>query len=320
MSNRISRDQEIDNVFQISHRAEKSLDLQVDNVAKANLHIGESKQAEYQRIKDGNGGKISAHARGQGTGFHSWDTFRKYKSDFKSFAHYCRSEFGVKKIAEIRPEMAGSFLRELSGLAYSRNSVNGFVSAISKFGSFLKIDFQQEINAFKHSDAFKSLEAKDVHTRAYADPEKIIAAIKEIGALATTSEKVSFSAHLSLTYGLRINDACHFKLDGNRVHFNSKNGMKTVKELSPQDAAKAEALVDSRGTYNISINTANDVWRKACAKAGVENQSWHGLRHNFAQNTYTDLRESGLSHKEACSVCSHEMNHSREQITEVYLR
>ena len=320
MSHRIDKENEINELFPISNRAARSIDLQVNSLAKEHLRIGTSKHAAHERIKEENGGKLSAHDRGQGTEFHSWATYHKYRSDFKSFAHYCRSEYGIKKIHDIEPRMVSSFCRELVDIGYSKNSFCSFCSAIEKFGSFMKIDFHPALQEFKKSEDYRSLVAKDVDTRAYSNPETIIAAIKEISALDATVEKVSFSAHLSLIYGLRINDACHFRLSGNRIAFNSKNGMKTIKELTPKDAEKAATLVDARGSYNISTNTASDVWSKACDKAGVENHSWHGLRHNFCQNEYNSLREKGLTHREACIVCSHEMNHSRPGITETYLR
>lgn len=312
MANRIDKENEIDKMFPISHRAEKSLDLQVNNVAKANLRIGESKQAAYNRIKDANDGKITPHDKGQNTGFHSWETYHKYKSGFQTFAHYCRCEYGVKHIEDIKPSMAVSFAKELGDLGYAKNTVNSFCSAIEKFGSFLKIDFHSEIKEYKKSEDYKGLEAKDTNTRAYDSPQKIIDAIG--------NEKAQMAAQLSLNYGLRLSDACHFKIDGDKMYYNSKNGMKTTKVLSPADAATVSRYTDEKGKFNLPVSTMKSEWGKACESAKVENTGFHGLRHNFAQGLYGELRGRGLNHKEACLVTSHEMNHSRAEITERYLR
>ena len=318
MANRVATT--IEDTFEISNRMTKRLDLETNNIAKANLRIGESRRDACNAFKEANGGQITAHERGQGTGFHSWETYRKYRDCFKTFAHYCNGVHGVKHIADIKPQMAVAFCERLHDLGYSKNSVNGFVSAVEKFGSFLQKDFHGALKEYKHTAAYMSLEKKDVNTRAYADPTKIIDKLSDIKCQNGIAEKTTLAAQLSLTCGLRINDACHFRLfDGNKIGFNSKNGMKTTRVISPELHAKARALSEN-GKFNLSQNTMKDCWARACKVSGAENTGFHGLRHTFAQRLYTDLIGRGLSHGEACSVVSHEMNHSRSEITEVYLR
>ena len=318
MANRVAT--EIEDTFEISNRMTKRMDLEVNNVAKANLRIGESRRDACNAFKEANGGQITAHERGQATGIHSWGSFHKYRDCFKTFAHYCNGVHGVKHIADIKPHMAVAFCERLHDLGYSKNSVNGFVSSLEKFGSFLRIDFHEALKDFKHTAAYKSLEKKDVNTRAYADPTKIIDKLSDIKCQNGIAEKTTLAAQISLDYGLRINDSCHFRvLDGNKIGFNSKNGMKTTRVISPELHAKARALSEN-GKFNISVNTMKDCWARACKASGVQNTGFHGLRHTFAQRLYTDLIGRGLSHGEASGIVSHEMNHSRPEITEVYLR
>ncbi len=312
--------QKIEDTFEISNRMTKRLDLETNDLAKANLRIGESRRDACNALKADHGGKITAHARGQGTGFHSWETYRKYRDCFKTFAHYCNGVHGVKHIADIKPHMAADFCQRLSDLGYSKNSVNGYISALEKFGALLRIDFHPALQEHKHSASYKTLEVKDVNTRAYSNPQIIIDKLKDIQCQNGIAEKTTLAAQLSYTYGLRLNDACHFRvLDGNKVQYNSKNGMKTTRVISPELHAKARALSEN-GKFNLSQNTMKDCWARACKEANIENSGFHGLRHTFAQRLYTDLIGRGLSHGEACSVVSHEMNHSRSEITEVYLR
>lgn len=46
---------------------------------------------------------------------------------------------------------------------------------------------------------------------------------------------------------------------------------------------------------------------------------WHGLRHSYAQNTYSELREKGYTDEEARREVSERLGHSRESITFVYV-
>ena len=172
---------------------------------------------------------------------------------------------------------------------------------------------------FRGSDAGKTLEDKATTTRAYDAPERIVDALKQVNASNDTIEKASFSASLELRYGLRTNDACHFSIKDDKIFYNSKNGMKTAKIMAPEDIAKARSLAPS-GRYDFSVNTLKDVWGKACRIAGEENHGQHGLRHNFAQNLYTELRDKGISDAQAKSIVSKELNHERPQITQTYLR
>lgn len=47
---------------------------------------------------------------------------------------------------------------------------------------------------------------------------------------------------------------------------------------------------------------------------------WHGLRHSYAHNTYSELRDQGYTDQEARREVSERLGHSREQITTVYLK
>lgn len=335
MSSRIDVDNQILQVFHISNRAADILDPQIHQIAKDHLMIG-IKKAEYikehaaeYRAAHGmpENQKLNMHDKGQIAGFHSWDEYHKFKSCITGFAHFCCAEYGVKRdfAGDVRPEMVKAFCYELSDLGYSKNTVSGYLTQLEKLGSFIGQDFHNEIKDYRRSDDFKTLENKDVDTRAYENPQNIIDALRDINTGVgrdgvATADKMQLAAQMSLNYGLRASDACHFRLCGNNtIFYNSKNGMKTYKTISAVDYARAEGLAKG-GRVDCSVNTFKDCWSRACNHVGVENHGLHGLRHTFCQNLYNDLTAKGLSHKEACLICSREMNHSRPEITETYLR
>ena len=315
-------DESILDAFEISNRAARVLDFQVDKIAREHLRIG-TRKSEYVKQQCAAAGiaKPTAHDRGQNSMLHSWAEYHKFKSAMTSLSHYCNAEYRIKRVTDIAPRMVSSFLNKLGELGYSKNSVNGYITQIEKFAAFFKMPLHEKsIVPYKESDAYKNLEQKDTGGRAYAQPERAIEALGNIGSHPDVVEKMQFSAKLALNYGLRINDACHFKvLPNNEIMYNSKNGMKTVKTLSAADYAKARALAEN-GKYNISVNTIKSAWGKACSYVGEPNTGFHGLRYTFCQNLYCELRSRGLSHKETCLVCSKEMNHTRPEITEKYLR
>jgi hypothetical protein len=58
----------------------------------------------------------------------------------------------------------------------------------------------------------------------------------------------------------------------------------------------------------------------AASKSGQQYCGSHGLRWNYAQERFVALQQSGLTREEALVQVSHEMGHSRGDITEHYLR
>ena len=330
MSKRVDVESQILQEFSLPSRAERAINHHVHELGKEHLQIGVSKEqyikqhaAEYNtahgRAADH---KLTISDKSQISQLHSWGEYHKFCSNFKGLFTYARAAFDIKDYKAITPEVAKSFCSALAERGYSLNTVNGYISTIEKVGAFTGqgSEFQKAMKEFRSSDAFKTLENKAVETRAYEKPQEIINALKHINASNQTIEKASLVATLELKYGLRSDDACHFKIiDNDRIFYNSKNGMKTEKILAPEDMAKARALAPS-GKFSFSPNTMKSCWGKACAVAGVKNNGQHGLRHNFAQNLYNACRSRGLSDDASKKIVSKELNHERPQITQTYLR
>lgn len=65
-------------------------------------------------------------------------------------------------------------------------------------------------------------------------------------------------------------------------------------------------------------------WSNSFSAASSRVLGWsrgaHGLRHTYAQQRMSELQKLGYQRSEALLICSQEMGHFRESITEVYLR
>ena len=300
---RVDKEDQIMQVFSVSNNAARSIDHHAHEIGKEHLQIGVSKEryihnnkADYLRENGLAADKrLSIGEKGQISQLHSWGQYHKFCSCTKNFFTYARAEYGIKDFRSISPEVAKSFVNALADMGYSRNTVNGYISQLEKYGSFTGQgrEFQAAMKDFRGSEAFASLENKATQTRAYDNPGQIIGAIKQVNASNQTIEKASLVATLELKYGLRTDDACHFRLVGdNQIFFNSKNGMKTLKTLAPEHIAQARSLAQN-GKFDFSVNTMKDIWSKACEAAGVKNHGQHGLRHNFAQASYNECRARG---------------------------
>ncbi len=309
-----STETKIKDEIEISHRSEKDIAYQVGKIAMELNHCGESKRDEIKAAAAEAGKRLNAHERGQATGIHSWETHDKFQTDNKILAGWCRSEFGIKYIGQITPEMVGGFLTRLSELGYAKNTINGYCTQAEKLAAALgKGDsWHNAIKEYKSSGVYAGVEEKDTSHRAYDNPREIIAAIG--------NEKAQVAASLALNYGLRKSDCCHFRLDEQKLLVNSKNGMKTTHFLNPAEATRIKPFLNEGGRFNLSQNTLDKAFRSACAKVGEVCNGLHGLRHNYAQGSYISHRASGMSHDASMLATAEEMNHSRPGITETYLR
>ncbi len=309
-----STETRITDEIEISKRSEKDIAFQVGKIAAEINHCGESKRDEIKAAAATAGHNLNAHEKGQSTGIHSWATHEKFQGNCKILAGWCRSEFGIKRLEQIEPRMVGAFCNRLAELGYARNTINGYITAAEKLGAALEKGetWHTAIKEYKNGDSYKETEQKDQAARAYQSPREIIAAID--------NPKVAVAAGIALNYGLRISDCCHFSLKNNRLWCNSKNGMKTSHELRPEDSARIQPYLSESGRFDLSQNTADKAFRDACTASGEQCNGLHGLRHNYAQASYTAHRADGMSHEASLLATAKEMNHSRPEITETYLR
>ena len=111
-----------------------------------------------------------------------------------------------------------------------------------------------------------------------------------------------------------MNASTHINLDkqlqGNTLTYREKGGKLSRKELNPNLAQKLrENAVE--GKYEVNKRTYSRDFQKQIEKSGQKYNGTHGIRHTYAQKMLE-------THSKA--EVSQEMGHSREEITDTYLR
>jgi len=114
---------------------------------------------------------------------------------------------------------------------------------------------------------------------------------------------------------LRINAFIYIniekQLDGNTFKYQEKGGKWNEKELTPSLVSKIKENAVN-GKYNVNKDTFRYQFKRELEKNGEKYNGAHGIRHTFAQGKILE----GYS-KQAVSEM---MGHSREEITNIYLR
>ena len=271
-----------------------SIKYQVSQIIQKVNGIGTSKKEtrEQSGIKSlESGHKISQKV-------HSYKSLENMRNDLTNLANYAKAEFQIQDIREINIDIVSSWI-ESKNITY--NTASNYFSELNKVSDHFNFT-KEEIKELR-ADLKKELPKAELETRAYKNLEKI-----------ELKDKHQVAFELQRDYGLRVNASTHINLDkqlnGNTLTFREKGGKLSHKELSPNLAQKLRENA-LEGKYEINKRTYARDFQKQIEKSGQKYNGTHGIRHSYAQKMLE-------THSKA--EVSQEMGHSREEITDTYLR
>ena len=229
---------------------------------------------------------------------HSYKSLENLRNDLKNLSNYAKTEFKIQDIREINIDIVSSWI-ESKNIGY--NTASNYMSELNKVSDHFNFT-KEEIKDLR-ADLKKELPKAELETRAYKNLEKI-----------ELKEKHQPAFELQRDYGLRVNAATHIdlnkQLNGNTLTYREKGGKLSRKELNPTLAQKLRENA-SEGKYEINKRTYARDFQKQIEKSGQKYNGTHGIRHTYAQKMLE-------THSKA--EVSQEMGHSREEITDTYLR
>lgn len=271
-----------------------SIKYQISNIINSHNGIGVSKKE--QRANSGlksleNGHNVSDK-------IHSYKSIENLRNDLTNLANYAKAEFQIKDIKEINIDIVSSWI-ESKNISYK--TASNYFSELNKVSDHF--NFTKEQIKDLRADLKKELPKAELETRAYKNLEKI-----------DLKDKNQVAFELQRDYGLRVNASTHIdlnkQLNGNTLTYREKGGKLSRKELSPNLAQKLrENAVD--GKYEINKRTYSRDLQKKIEESGQKYNGTHGIRHTYAQKMLENHTKAEVSQ---------EMGHSREEITDTYLR
>lgn len=271
-----------------------SIKYQVSQILQKVNGIGTSKKdsREQSGVKSlESGHKVSDKV-------HSFKSLENLRNDLANLANYAKAEFQIRDIKEINIDIVSSWI-ESKNITY--NTASNYASELNKVSDHFNFT-REEIKELR-ADLKKDLPKTVLETRAYKNLEKI-----------ELKPKHQAAFELQKDYGLRVNASTHIdlnkQLDGNTLTYREKGGKLSQKILSPNLAQKIkENAVE--GKYEVNNRTYARDFQKQIEKSGQKYNGTHGIRHTYAQKML-------VTHSKA--EVSQEMGHSREEITDTYLR
>jgi integrase len=282
------------------------------------------KRAEHVAELRGEG-MTDWHAQASCTSITEHKTLEAYKQDWRELGKYQRDNGYGTSLRKVSPDCVRDFLQDKLDAGRSYNTMIGYLTSIGKLDAMLDAGSGHErgrlFDCVLQGDASMRATIKaeaprtDTETRAYNDPQAVVAAIAD--------PRCQLAAEIQLSTGLRAHDVCYIRLnDDGSLSIRSKAGRTIPQYTIPGDlSARLMAINGGPGAFHLTgYNHYRYELAKACAATGEHYTGTHALRHSYAQQSYADHRASGMSDNEAKAAVSEELFHHRLEVVDVYLR
>lgn len=280
--------------------------------------IGQSKTTARANsgLKGQNGHDISSKA-------HSIKATQNLRTVATQYVNYVKDTHDGRVLDNINSETMKDFIdKKLEEDGISGATANTYISELGKIADNLNLlgyenAKREDITAYREDLKADGIDLNGEHiNRAYDNPDQIISDMYDNTAYGLVAE-------LQAELGLRADDALNSDKwtlnEDNTLHIEgSKGGIDYDTKQLDQDLADrvAEAIENGfKGDYN----EYRELLKEVAEQNGEDWNGTHGLRYDYAQERYEDLKEQGYTDSEALSQTSLEMGHSREEITRHYL-
>lgn len=252
-----------------------------------------------------------------------------------SFAEWCRAEHGIRRLADITPDMATDFIARLRRTRLSPATVSTYVCAMKKLDTGLRKVGWRRRDAERLVQDFQGRRA-DVIADPYPsdDAEQLSVALDKL------DPQYGQVARLQRVAGLRVSEAVHLQADwiapdgsaitlsGSGTH--AKGGRPRRIPILPQHREMVVALREQgmanpdHHVFQHRQSLTGAVKRAAsalAAKLGIEaGHGTHSLRKTYANELYQHLmQEQHLSRDTARQMVTQALGHNRLAVLKAYL-
>lgn len=256
-----------------------------------------------------NGHKIS------GSKAHSIKSLQNLRSITTQYINYIKEHHGNRVVKNINNETMKDFINYKLERGSSEGTANTYISTLAKLSDGLNelnihSTSRSEITAYRSELKENGHHLQKNHTnRAYSNTKAIIDAMSNSG-------PYSLSTQLQVEAGLRADDAINsdkwiLNINNTLRIQGSKNGLNYITStLSDETAVRVREAINNG--YLVNYGEYRASLKEAVESTGQKWNGTHGLRYNYAQEALVN----GASRAEI----SLNMGHSREEITEHYLK
>lgn len=255
----------------------------------------------------------------------SYSTFTTYKNRCIHFAKYCKKNYDIKKLNEIKSEMVKSYFKDRK--ENSEWTQKGDYSAISKLENVLK-----NRNWISKDDSFQvDMEKLPIKDRKLENRKKggpySNEELKTIKENVTPNSAKKYIEFIEKT-GARISEARKLKFKDinfttNKIEIKGKGGKVRLVKVDKNYITKIKSLLEDKDINDKILpertkGAINQAIKNACKGTTVKARGTHSIRANTAVKRYTKLLLEGYSEKEAKKKISKFLGHNRKSVLRYY--
>ncbi|MEM0147956.1 MAG: tyrosine-type recombinase/integrase [Candidatus Micrarchaeaceae archaeon] len=307
-----------------------SIYYQVYAVFNSIIAFGESKHQAKEHIREEFAKENTSntwHNLGKQLKIYSYKAADQYRMVARDLLSFAKERFKLKDIEKLTSTHVNAYLQSKIAQKVKYSTFQNYAAAVEKLEAALNAYARQHgketTYSFDLKEArFKAQSALD-HTyksRAYENPKALIDKIQD--------PIFKLIAQAQLEGGFRVSEINHLSvrnfLEDNTVKVEGKGGLErqvllsektynALKELSKTPSGLDGKFVFDYDKYIRALRQASQYSKQAYRGS-------HGLRWNFAQNTFLNLQRNGQGFEESLSKVSEALGHHRADITKHYLR
>lgn len=267
----------------------------------------------------------------------SYRTYDAYRGVSVEFARFTEHAFGVRRVADLRPDHAEAFIRAKLAAGASCNTLRTAAAALAKFDSALarcprKMHIPPEARLRHGLEAVRAefnatAPRLDTERRAFFEPKAVVAAVE--------GQTFQIVARLQLEAGFRVSEIQGLKpsdlrglawdpVSGTRastVHVRGKGGFERVQFVPVNLYARLAEHLRQTGSLDFDYGRYLQALKDACASTGEIYTGSHALRHSYIQAFVLSAAATGrLSAREVQREAMERVGHHRESELSTYFR
>ena len=280
--------------------------------------IGESRHAA--KVAARAAGVIGSHRMAQSVGIFSYATMTKYRAVATEFIAWCRDKHGIGDAAKINANHVEEWLQIKIANGVRYKTYLTYAAALGKASAGLRAiygegyDWASAINQTR--EQARTFLDRRVKSRGYTKPAAVVERLEGVYRVA---------AELQLYGGARVREVTqltekHLLGDGRILLTNTKGGRRRTIIVPPEVYALVAEVIGREREFRFDYRRYLESLKTACAEVDERYQGSHGLRWNFAQINVRSAQELGMGYVNTLELISNRMGHSRELVTEHYLR
>lgn len=255
---------------------------------------------------------------------HSYQSKDEFILRAAELARFVKKEFFVHDMQAITNKHIQSYISWKIESDVSYRSISTYISQLEKIQvglSKMEKKIESHNNLFDRSGLLLARET--ARKQAFRNPHKN-RAYNNLNAIRSylVSNEAKIAFELQKEHGLRVSEATTIRekqmLKHNTIIVQGKGGYKLNKYLTKDLYDSIKKYIDKNGSFKISYVRYTKELKSAVEKSNQVWHSSHGIRYNYAQRTYKEFIDKGLTNAQALQEVSYLMGHNRSEITSVY--